>query len=418
MKNKKGFTLIELLAVIVVLAIIIIIATINVNKQINKTRKRANDINKKMIIKAYKLCSAQELDLSKCDSIPKLIANGYLDEFNDPYNSKENEINNAYTLIVNDDIAKVIYNGDGVQQVYEIPPTQYFSWCNEDNGKHSCTDGLSNEGKSWLQKHDDILTFPDTIKTIKNCESSEKNCSNFSDVQIDALIVTSNVSINATFKNAKIGVIKVDGCNLGSSIFQNTTINNLIVGNTGNMNIGQSTFSGSKIQNFKIENGTFNWYSFTGSIIDTLTIGKGVTSLGNDTFEGAKINKLIIKANNLNGNSEQPFRNSNTPINIIIDKDVTKLGKNVIANNTTSYCNYVRMIPIKSILINGDKKRFSKRDLYNFGLRWDQIPSDIGNPMDDSYRLKLSKSSDFESLNCYNSSSKKYPFPSWVDIID
>ena len=135
--------------------------------KINKTRKKANDINKKMIIKAYKLCSAQELDLSKCDSIPKLISNGYLDEFNDPYNSKENEINNAYTLIVKDDIAKVIYNGDGVQQVYEIPPTQYFSWCNEDNGKHSCADGLSNEGKSWLQKHDDILTFPDTIKTIK-----------------------------------------------------------------------------------------------------------------------------------------------------------------------------------------------------------------------------------------------------------
>lgn len=47
MKNKKGFTLIELLAVIVVLAIIIIIATINVNKQINKTRKKANDINKR-----------------------------------------------------------------------------------------------------------------------------------------------------------------------------------------------------------------------------------------------------------------------------------------------------------------------------------------------------------------------------------
>ena len=46
MKNKKGFTLIELLAVIVVLAIIIIIAIINVNKQINKTRKKANDINK------------------------------------------------------------------------------------------------------------------------------------------------------------------------------------------------------------------------------------------------------------------------------------------------------------------------------------------------------------------------------------
>ena len=134
MKNKKGFTLIELLAVIVLLAIIILISTINLNKQINKTRKKANDINKKMIIKAYKLCSAQELDLSKCDSIPKLISNGYLDEFNDPYNSKENEINNAYTLIVKDDIAKVIYYGDGVQQLDELPPSQDWSWCNEDYG--------------------------------------------------------------------------------------------------------------------------------------------------------------------------------------------------------------------------------------------------------------------------------------------
>lgn len=47
MKNKKGFTLVELLAVIVVLAIIIVIATISVNKQIKKSRKNANDINKK-----------------------------------------------------------------------------------------------------------------------------------------------------------------------------------------------------------------------------------------------------------------------------------------------------------------------------------------------------------------------------------
>lgn len=418
MKNKKGFTLIELLAVIVVLAIIIIIATMNVNKQIKKSRKNANEINKKMIIKAYNTCVVQENDSEKCSSVTKLISNGYLENFEDPYNKNEGNLDNSYTIIVNDKVVKVIYSGDGVQQVYEITPKEYFSWCNNDNNKHECVDGLSSEGKKWLQQHDDVLNFPDTIKTIKNCESNKKNCANFSDVQIDALIITNEVSVNANFKNTKIGVVKIDGGNLGNSIFQNTIISNLIVGNTNNIDIGQSTFKSSKIQNFKIENGKFSWYSFTDSFIDTLTIGKGVTLLGVDTFEGAKINNLIINANNLNGHKEQPFRSSSVPLNIVIDENVIKLGKNVIANNFTSYCSYVRMIPISSVLIKGDKTRFSKRDLYDFGLRWDQIPDDVGSKSDDSYRLRLSKNSDFENLDCYNSNSKMYPFPSWVDIME
>ena len=84
MKNKKGFTLIELLAVIVVLAIIMIIATISVNKQIKKSRKNANDINKKMIVKAYNMCMTQENDLEKLktlfhgnDKLKNWIKNNY-----------------------------------------------------------------------------------------------------------------------------------------------------------------------------------------------------------------------------------------------------------------------------------------------------------------------------------------------------
>ena len=131
MKNKKGFTLIELLAVIVVLAIIIIIATINVNKQINKTRKKANDINKKMIIKAYKLCSAQELDLSKCDSIPKLISNGYLDEFSDP-----SVVISGDNITLSKENNKVSYYNYNNTQTFENRFELKFT---KDGGDYTCT---------------------------------------------------------------------------------------------------------------------------------------------------------------------------------------------------------------------------------------------------------------------------------------
>ena len=111
MKNKKGFTLIELLAVIVVLAIIIIIATISINRQIKTSRKNVNDINKRMIIKAYNTCIVQENDSEKCSSVSKLISNGYLENFEDPYNKNEGNLDNSYTIIANDEVVKVIYSG-------------------------------------------------------------------------------------------------------------------------------------------------------------------------------------------------------------------------------------------------------------------------------------------------------------------
>ena len=116
MKNKKGFTLIELLAVIVVLAIIIVIATISVNKQIKKSRKNANDINKKMIVKAYNMCMTQENDLEKCNSLSKLIANDYLENFEDPYDKNQKNLDDSYTIILDEkDKADVIYHGLGIE---------------------------------------------------------------------------------------------------------------------------------------------------------------------------------------------------------------------------------------------------------------------------------------------------------------
>lgn len=88
MKRKSGFTLIELLAVIVILAIIMVIATMQVNKTIKKTRDNSDEANKKSIKKAISTCMVQENDNSKCDTISKLVDNGYIDEIGDPY-SKE-----------------------------------------------------------------------------------------------------------------------------------------------------------------------------------------------------------------------------------------------------------------------------------------------------------------------------------------
>ena len=41
--------------------------------------------------------------------------------------------------------SSVIEIGTGVTEENETPPNEYFSWCNSDKGKHTCTDGLTNE---------------------------------------------------------------------------------------------------------------------------------------------------------------------------------------------------------------------------------------------------------------------------------
>lgn len=431
MNNKnKGFTLIELLAVIVILAIIMIIATMQVNRQIKKSRKNANDINKKTIVKAVKTCLVENSE-EECNTIEKLQKNGYLEEFEDPWNKENKSLDDSYAIVINKDNtdARVIYFGDGITEEVESPPNEYFSWCRGDDNKHLCTDGLTKEGKKWLQDHDDILVFPIGVKIIKNCETGKNNCESFSGVNIDAIIINNSVDVSANFsgtseKHITINVIKIDGGKLSNSIFRYTDVKNLVIGNASNIQIGQHTFSNSNVDNFKIEKGSFSWYGFQLAKIGTLTIGEGVTDLGANTFEETKIDKIILKANDMLGQINQPFRNSNHPCTLVIEENVTSLKSNVFANTYTSYCNYVRFFNLVNVEVKGDKKRFSKRDLFDFGLRWDQIPEDIGNPKNDSsYRLKLSKAKDFEHCcgsqdSCYNRNSKRYPFPSWVDIVD
>ena len=296
-KNNKGFTLIELLAVIVVLAIIMVIATMAVNRQIKKARKDTNDINKEVIAKATKTCLVENAQ-EDCDTIEELQEKGYLEEFEDPWTGESENLDDSYIITINEDgtDAKVMYFGKGITEEVETPPEEYFSWCNGDNGKHKCTDGLTSEGKEWLQKHDDILIFPDSITTIKDCESNSKNCTNFSGVNIEALIATNEITISADFSDSTINVVRVDSGTIGKSRFRRSHIKRLILGNAGYLNVGESTFSGSSIDYFKIESGQLNWQAFTDNIIGTLEIGKDVDYIGGNLFSGSTINKLIFNS--------------------------------------------------------------------------------------------------------------------------
>ncbi len=121
MKEKtKGFTLIELLAVIVILAIIMVIATMQVNKQIKKAKKNANEINKKQIEKAVKTCLVENSE-EECDTIEELQKNGYLDDFEDPWDKDNKELDSSYAIIINEDktSAKAIYQPDSTSEEKE-----------------------------------------------------------------------------------------------------------------------------------------------------------------------------------------------------------------------------------------------------------------------------------------------------------
>ncbi len=394
MKNKKGFTLIELLAVIVILAIIMVIATIAVNKQIKKAKKDSNDINKEVIKKAVKTCLVEH-SKEDCNSISDLKSNGYLDEFEDPWDKNNKNLNNSYAIVIDeDDNVEVIYSGNGIMEENETPPSEYFSWCSSDNGKHKCTDGLTTEGKTWLQNHNSVLIIPSTVTEIKNCESGKTDCNNFSNINISMLVINNNVTVNANFSGSSIDLVRIDSGSIGNSKFQNTNIKNLVIGNTGNISIGEYTFQNSKIDNFTIESGKFSWYGFQNGNIGTLTIGENVTYLGSNTFNGTNIDKIVLKANITSSDvNNQTFRNAKNDTILVIDKNVTKLPKNLFGNTNNDYNGYGHWFNLKDVIVQGDKTRFSKMDLYNFGLRWDQIPDDIGNPNDEaSYNLHIARS--------------------------
>lgn len=110
-KNNKGFTLIELLAVIVVLAIIMVIATINVNKQIKKSRENANDISMNAIKRAAKTCMLENNDdKNSCSSVTGLIEDGYLNDFEDPYDKNNDDLDSTYKITFDDKTNSVYVN--------------------------------------------------------------------------------------------------------------------------------------------------------------------------------------------------------------------------------------------------------------------------------------------------------------------
>ncbi len=122
-KNNKGFTLIELLAVIVVLAIIMIIATINVNKQIKKSRENANVISMNAIKRAAKTCMLENNDdKNSCSSVTGLIEDGYLNDFEDPYDKNNDDLDSTYKIIF-DDKTNSVYVSDIRHDRHDI----YFS---------------------------------------------------------------------------------------------------------------------------------------------------------------------------------------------------------------------------------------------------------------------------------------------------
>lgn len=103
---KKGFTLVELLAVIILLGVVGLIAVPTVNSVIEKSRKRAHDMQIKEIEKAAKSWAANNLDALTHDStyyleVRTLINEGYIsnEEVLDPADS------NQYL----DDCVRIVY---------------------------------------------------------------------------------------------------------------------------------------------------------------------------------------------------------------------------------------------------------------------------------------------------------------------
>lgn len=139
--NKKGFTLIELLAVIVILAIIMVIATIEVNKIIKNSRYKANEINKRQIKKAVRTCLIDKNNKVECNSVGRLIDNGYLDDFSDPFDKDNDNIDSSYFIDIKDeDNIAVEYNSNEYSCSNFTKKDKYdvgdiISLCNKDTKK-------------------------------------------------------------------------------------------------------------------------------------------------------------------------------------------------------------------------------------------------------------------------------------------
>ena len=288
-RKEKGFTLIELLAVIVILAIIMVIASMQVNKQIKKSKKNANEINKQTIVKAVKACMVEN-ESEECDTISKLQEKGYLDSFADPWDKNNTNLDDLYTIVISEDDARVIYHGNGITEEISITKKEaedYFLWCGQ-----TCVNGLSDKGIEWVKNEGDVLVFPDYITSIKDGSDDEHS---FKSIKIDALVATSKVTINADFSNTEISVVRVDGGSIANSKFSNSKIKKLILGKSDNFSLN-TAFPNATINYFKIEKGSVGWDAFRAKV-NTIEIGDGVYYMtGNAIYPASSIDKLIFNS--------------------------------------------------------------------------------------------------------------------------
>ena len=181
--NKKGFTLIELLAVIVILAIIMVIATIQVNKIIKNSRYKANEINKRQIKKAVRTCLIDKNNKVECNSVGRLIDNGYLDDFSDPFDKDNDNIDSSYFIDIKDeDNIAVEYNSNEYSCSNFTKKDKYdvgdiISLCNKDTKKSEDFYVIKDNGSTVtaLSKYNLMVKYSFSIEKDLNTLEKEKD---------------------------------------------------------------------------------------------------------------------------------------------------------------------------------------------------------------------------------------------------
>ena len=300
MKNKKGFTLIELLAVIVVLAIIMVIATINVNKQIKKSRENANDINKKAIKKAVDVCMVQENDITKCNTVSKLIKAGYLEEFEDPLDSNNNDLDSKYIITIDESNVYVDYVN--MNDTSELE--KYFVWSNtlvdnKYNGEKTAVTGLTNEGLNYFKRLG-YLTFPKKATQIRGFSNSNY-CKYVSSTK--KVIIPSNISLvdNNAFSNCNItDVVIAKGVKrIVYMAFANNKLSEINIPETTQVRQGafnHNLVSGNKAFIIGMLNGQKTLLSYAGN--DTsVVIPNDVTAIGDNALDKCNLTSVTLNDN-------------------------------------------------------------------------------------------------------------------------